>query len=65
MRRECLLQITFAFVGFQFVCINNNEAIDAVVEGRIDVEIKKNDTAGFAEFGILFVERGDGRAKIG
>jgi hypothetical protein len=32
------------------VRIDDNQAIDTVVEGRINVEIEKYDAAGFAKF---------------
>jgi hypothetical protein len=36
--------------------INDNQAVDTVVERWINIEIKKGNTAWFTEFGVLLVE---------
>jgi hypothetical protein len=51
-------------VFFEFVSINEDQAIHTVVESRIDIEIKKDYTSGFAEFGVLLIERWYRSAEI-
>ena len=50
---------------FQSFDIDNHQTIDAVAESRIDIEVKKDHATRLAEFGVLFIERGDCRAEVG
>ncbi len=44
--------------------IDDNQTVDTVVEGRIDIEIQENHPSRLAEFGILLVEWRYGGAEI-
>ena len=44
--------------------IDDDQTINTVIEGRINVEIKESHAARFAEFGILLIKRGYRRAEI-
>ncbi len=51
-----LLDITFALIGLELFSIHHHQAVDAVAEILIHVEVKKEHPAGCTEFGVLLVD---------
>ncbi|KAG1411507.1 hypothetical protein G6F59_011586 [Rhizopus arrhizus] len=64
-RRPRVAQVAFALVGPDRAQVHFDQAVDRVTEIRVDTEGKEARTAGFAQIGVLPVQRRHAGAECG